>query len=42
MLVKMTEFLNKLPRKKCSSCGKEINEQHECYGNTCNECLCVK
>ncbi|MCU7766928.1 YhfH family protein [Priestia megaterium] len=39
MLMRMTEFLKKLPVKKCANCGKEMNEQHECYINKCNECL---
>ncbi|MED0650094.1 protein YhfH [Aeribacillus pallidus] len=39
---KITEFFRNLPRKKCIECGKEIEEQHECYGNKCNHCLHVK
>ncbi|AST90508.1 protein YhfH [Sutcliffiella cohnii] len=39
MLIKMTEFLKNLPAKKCVECQKEIEEQHECYGNQCNSCL---
>ncbi|MCU7766929.1 protein YhfH [Priestia megaterium] len=39
MLMKMTEFLKGLPTKKCANCGKEMNEQHECYVNKCNKCL---
>ena len=39
MLIKMTEFFMNLPHKKCSTCGKEFEEQHECYVNTCNECF---
>jgi len=38
---KITEFFRNLPRKKCIECGKEIEEQHECYGNKCNHCLHV-
>jgi predicted nucleic acid-binding Zn ribbon protein len=39
MLVKVLEFFKNLPPKKCVQCGKEIEEQHECYGNTCTDCL---
>ncbi|MCM3595360.1 MULTISPECIES: protein YhfH [Bacillaceae] len=39
MLVKMTEFFKNLPAKKCLECGDKIEEQHECYGNTCDKCM---
>jgi len=39
MLVKSTEFFKNLPPKMCTECGKVIVEQHECYGNTCNDCI---
>lgn len=39
MLVKMTEFFKNLPTKKCLECGDKIEEQHECYGNTCDKCM---
>ena len=38
MLMKMTEFFKNLPAKKCTKCGKEIEEQHECYVNECTKC----
>ncbi|MFC4289297.1 protein YhfH [Neobacillus cucumis] len=38
MLIKMTEFLKNLPSKKCTQCGKKIEEQHESYVHTCNNC----
>ncbi|TYS07572.1 YhfH family protein [Bacillus subtilis] len=41
MLGKITEFFRNLPSKKCTECGKKIEEQHECYGNTCNDCIKV-
>jgi len=41
MLMKVSEFFKNLPRKKCMDCGKEIEEQHECYGNKCNDWLGV-
>jgi len=41
MLMNALEFFKNLPPKKCSECNKEIEEQHECYGNKCNECLKV-
>ncbi|EIM10226.1 hypothetical protein UY9_13896 [Bacillus atrophaeus C89] len=39
MLGKITEFFRNLPSKKCGECGKEISEQHECYGNVCDRCM---
>lgn len=42
MLMKSTEFFKNLPTKKCHECGKDINEQHECYGNKCSECLSIE
>ncbi|MBD1380682.1 protein YhfH [Metabacillus arenae] len=39
MLAKITEFFRNLPHKKCMECGAEMEEQHECYGNTCNKCI---
>nr|MDH3162959.1 protein YhfH [Bacillus licheniformis] len=42
MLAKITEFFRNLPSKKCSVCGHDIDEQDECYGNTCSKCLNVK
>lgn len=41
MIIKLTEFFRNLPRKKCLECGHEMEEQHECYGNTCEKCLKV-
>ncbi|RPK00385.1 hypothetical protein EH11_02568 [Bacillus subtilis] len=41
MLGKITEFFRNLPSKKCAECGKKIEEQHECYGNICNDCIKV-
>ncbi|WP_110114359.1 protein YhfH [Bacillus sp. CGMCC 1.16541] len=41
MLEKMTEFFKNLPTKKCMECGKDMEEQHECYGNKCDNCLDV-
>lgn len=39
MLLKMSDFFKNLPDKICRDCGKALNEQHECYGNTCAHCL---
>ena len=39
MLIKMAEFYKNLPRKKCTNCKKEVEKQHECYVNKCEECL---
>ncbi|HWO74798.1 MAG TPA: protein YhfH [Bacillus sp. (in: firmicutes)] len=41
MLQNVLEFFRSLPKKECQSCGKTIDEQHECYGNTCDDCLQV-
>ncbi|THD16824.1 YhfH family protein [Anoxybacillus ayderensis] len=41
MLEKMSEFYKKSPPKTCCECGKEMEEQHECYGNVCVHCLNV-
>ncbi|MGM9987762.1 MAG: protein YhfH [Bacillaceae bacterium] len=38
MLMKMSEFLKTLPPKKCTTCGKSMHEQHECYTNKCETC----
>ncbi len=39
MFSNVLEFFRNLPAKVCSRCGMEIEEQHECYGNTCYRCL---
>ncbi|WP_078381522.1 protein YhfH [Sutcliffiella halmapala] len=39
MLIKSTEFFKTLPPKKCVECKKTMDEQHECYGNHCTNCL---
>ncbi|WP_088072825.1 protein YhfH [Gottfriedia luciferensis] len=39
MLVKMSEFLKLLPKKQCKQCNSTIEEQHDCYSNTCSNCL---
>ena len=38
MLINVIEFFKNLPAKKCATCGEEIVEQHECYGNKCDKC----
>jgi hypothetical protein len=38
-MVDALEFFKNLPPKKCTDCGSEIEEQHECYGNLCEKCL---
>ena len=38
MLENIVEFFKNLPAKVCIACGKEIEEQHECYGNQCDSC----
>ncbi|MEI5906472.1 protein YhfH [Bacillus spongiae] len=39
MLTNVVDFFKNLPAKKCSKCGEKIEEQHECYGNHCENCL---
>lgn len=39
MVKNILEFFRNLPSKKCTKCGKEIEEQADCYGNTCNHCI---
>lgn len=41
MIENIVEFFNNLPAKECSDCGAKIEEQHECYGNKCDNCLGV-
>ncbi|WP_153732427.1 protein YhfH [Sporosarcina obsidiansis] len=38
MVESIVEFFRNLPAKVCVSCGKEIEEQHECYSNHCDHC----
>ncbi|MBP3038666.1 YhfH family protein [Bacillaceae bacterium Marseille-Q3522] len=39
MVKSIVEFFKSLPLKKCVKCGHEMEEQHDCYGNTCSKCL---
>jgi hypothetical protein len=39
MIQSSVEFFKNLPAKQCSHCGGKIEEQHECYGNKCDNCL---
>lgn len=39
MVKSIVEFFKNLPVKKCTECGNKIEEQADCYGNTCNHCL---
>jgi hypothetical protein len=38
MIENVIEFFKNLPAKQCAQCGEKIEEQHECYGNTCDTC----
>ena len=38
MVKSIIEFFKNLPAKRCVTCGEEIVEQHECYGNKCDAC----
>lgn len=42
MLKNVVEFFRNLPAKHCVECGEEINEQHECYGMKCENCLDIR
>ncbi|WP_076558744.1 protein YhfH [Salimicrobium flavidum] len=37
-MMNVVEFFRNLPKKQCSKCGSVIQEQADCYGNTCQEC----
>lgn len=39
MVKSIVEFFRNLPVKKCTDCGKTIEEQADCYGNKCDHCL---
>jgi hypothetical protein len=39
MMQSIVEFFRNLPPKQCVECGKQVEEQHECYGNKCDHCL---
>ncbi|MCJ7840402.1 YhfH family protein [Lederbergia sp. NSJ-179] len=41
MIQSIVEFFKDLPPKKCAECGEPIEEQHECYGNLCDQCNSV-
>ncbi|MCG7344323.1 YhfH family protein [Sporosarcina sp. ACRSL] len=41
MIESIVEFFRNLPAKVCVVCGKNIEEQHECYSNKCDECNSV-
>ncbi|HEY4565847.1 YhfH family protein [Planococcaceae bacterium Storch 2/2-2] len=38
MVDNIVQFFRQLPAKVCRSCGHEIEEQHECYTNQCENC----
>lgn len=38
MIESSVEFFKNLPPKNCTECGNTIEEQHECYGNKCDQC----
>ncbi|GEL05304.1 YhfH family protein [Rummeliibacillus sp. G93] len=38
MLENVVEFFKNLPDKHCVECGEKIDEQSECYANTCEHC----
>lgn len=38
MLENVVEFFKNLPEKHCTECGEKIEEQSECYANTCEKC----
>ncbi|MDQ0214774.1 NADH pyrophosphatase NudC (nudix superfamily) [Oikeobacillus pervagus] len=42
MVKSIVDFFKNLPAKKCSKCGKQMEEQHECYGTVCNNCIDIQ
>ncbi|WP_082090134.1 protein YhfH [Bacillus thermotolerans] len=38
MVKSIVEFFKNLPSKQCVKCGSLIEEQHESYIHTCDEC----
>ena len=38
MLDNIIELFKNLPATTFATCGEEIEEQHECYGNKCDKC----
>lgn len=38
MLPPANQFFESLPKKRCTQCGSEIEEQSECYMHMCDEC----
>jgi len=42
MITSILEFFRNLPPKHCTKCGEVIEEQHECYGNTCFSCIGIQ
>ncbi|OLN23815.1 YhfH family protein [Domibacillus antri] len=42
MISSIVEFFKNLPAKQCASCGSQIEEQHDCYSNTCHSCSNIK
>lgn len=42
MIKSIVEFFKNLPAKECANCGLQIEEQHDCYSNTCPTCSNIK
>jgi formylmethanofuran dehydrogenase subunit E len=42
MIQSIVEFFKNLPAKHCQHCGEQIEEQAECYGNVCHQCIGLK
>ncbi len=34
----VVEFFKSLPVKKCTCCGQEVKEMHDCYTHQCEKC----
>ncbi|WP_424923985.1 protein YhfH [Alkalibacillus almallahensis] len=32
------QFFRNLPKKQCTVCNKDMNEQADCYTNKCEKC----
>jgi NADH pyrophosphatase NudC (nudix superfamily) len=42
MLMSPVEFFQNLPKKICSECGEQMEEQAESYMMECEQCLSKK
>ncbi|ADG05899.1 protein YhfH [Kyrpidia tusciae] len=38
-MIAVMEFYTKIPKKQCTVCGKEFEEQCESYATECEHCI---